>query len=61
LNCLSASGFDANAGFENFARGFAGPNPWKTHLMGNLAKRCIEVAIEFGLIDLDRQFDFVAF
>jgi hypothetical protein len=61
LDGLATSDFKTYACFKDLAWSFSRPEPGKTHLAGDLAERCIEVAVEFGLVDLDRQFDFVAF
>ena len=57
---LFAGGGDADAGLEHAARRLAGTETGEAHLLGDLAERPVDVAIELALVDGDRQLDLVA-
>ena len=57
---LLAGGAEADAGLEHPAGRLAGAEPGQPDLAGDLAERLVDVAVELGLVDLDRQLDLVA-
>ena len=57
---LLAGRGDADAGLEHAARRLAGAEPGQADLAGDLAERLVDVLVELGLVDVDRQLDLVA-
>ena len=60
LQRLLAGRGQADAGLEDAARRLAGAEAREADLAGDLAERRVDVAVELGLVDLDRQLDLVA-
>ena len=57
---LLAGRSDADAGLEHPARRLAGAEAGQPDLAGDLAERRVDVLVELGLVDVDRQLDLVA-
>ena len=57
--CLLAGRREADAGLEHPARRLAGAEPGQPDLPGDLAERLVDVAVELGLVDVDRELDLV--
>ena len=57
---LLAGRGDADAGLEHAARRLAGAEPGQPDLAGDLAEGRVDVLVELGLVDVDRQLDLVA-
>ena len=57
---LLAGRGEADAGLEDTARHLAGAEPGKPDLLGDLAERPVDVPVELGLVDGDRELDLVA-
>src|SRR4029079_5411013 len=58
---LGAADVLAELGFEDAPGRLARAEPGELHLPGDPAERLIDVLFEFGLVDLDRKADLVAF
>ena len=54
---LLAGGGEPDAGLEHLARRLAGAEAGQADLVGDLAERLVDVAVELRLVDRDRQLD----
>ncbi len=59
VQCLTPRRLEADTGFENATRGLALPESGKAHLACDLGESGIDVTVEVGFVDLDRQSDLV--
>jgi hypothetical protein len=61
LQCLTKCGVDTDACFQNAAWRFARAEPWQAYFACDLSERGVDIAVKFGLVNLDGELDHVAF